>query len=59
MSELAEEFADLDDPRAANARRHSLHDILIIALCTGMRRSDLHRHGTLWPRQTGVSAIIS
>ena len=34
MTELADVFAELDDPRAANARRHSLHDILFIALCT-------------------------
>ena len=34
MTELADVFADLDDPRAVNARRHSLHDILVIALCT-------------------------
>ena len=34
MTELAEVFAGLDDPRAVNARRHSLHDILVIALCT-------------------------
>ena len=33
MNELADVFADLEDPRAANARRHSLHDILVIALC--------------------------
>ena len=34
MTELADVFADLEDPRASNARRHSLHDILVIALCT-------------------------
>ena len=34
MTELADVFAELDDPRAVNARRHSLHDILFIALCT-------------------------
>ena len=34
MIELADVFADLDDPQAVNARRHSLHDILFIALCT-------------------------
>ena len=34
MSELADVFAELEDPRAANARRHSVHDILVIALCT-------------------------
>ena len=34
MTELASVFADLEDPRAVNARRHSLHDILVIALCT-------------------------
>ena len=33
MSELADVFAGLEDPRAVNARRHSLHDILVIALC--------------------------
>ena len=33
MAELADIFAELDDPRAVNARRHSLHDILFIALC--------------------------
>ena len=34
MSELADVFDELEDPRAVNARRHSLHDILFIALCT-------------------------
>ena len=34
MSELADVFGDLEDPRAINARLHSLHDILVIALCT-------------------------
>ena len=34
MNELAGVFAELEDPRAVNARRHSLHDILVIALCT-------------------------
>ncbi len=34
MPELADVFADLEDPRAVNARLHSLHDILVIALCT-------------------------
>ena len=34
MNELAGVFAGLDGPRAVNARRHSLHDILVIALCT-------------------------
>ena len=34
MNELADVFADLEDPRAVNARRHSLHHILVIVLCT-------------------------
>ena len=35
MSELWEEvFEGLEDPRAPNARRHDLHDILVIAFCT-------------------------
>ena len=37
MNDLADVFAELDDPRAVNARRHSLHDILVIALCTVIR----------------------
>jgi len=32
MTELADVFAELDDPRAVNARRRSLHDIRFIAL---------------------------
>ena len=32
MTELADVFGDLADPRAVNARRHSRHDILVIAL---------------------------
>lgn len=34
MNDLTDVFADLEDPRAVNARRHSRHDILVIALCT-------------------------
>ena len=35
MSELWEGvFEGLEDPRASNARRHDLHDILVIAFCT-------------------------
>ena len=33
MSELADAFGDLEDPRAVNTRRHSLDDILVVALC--------------------------
>ena len=29
-----EEMESLEDPRHGNAERHSLHDILVIALCT-------------------------
>ena len=34
MTGLADVFAELDDSRAVNARHHSRHDILFIALCT-------------------------
>ncbi len=34
MPELADVFTDLEDPQASNARRHSRHDILVIALGT-------------------------
>ena len=33
MTELADMFADLEDPRAVNARHQYLHDIRVIALC--------------------------
>ena len=34
MDEFSEVFEDLEDPRRGNAKRHLLHEILIIALCT-------------------------
>ena len=34
MGTLVEELEPLEDPRHGNAGRHSLHDILVIALCT-------------------------
>ena len=49
MTELADVFAELDDPGAINARLHSLHDILVIALCTvlsgGQTGTDMERYG--------------
>ena len=49
MTELADVFAELDDPRAVNARRHSLHEILVIALCTvvsgGQTCTDMELYG--------------
>lgn len=49
MKELADVFADLEDPRAVNARLHSLHDILAIALCTvvsgGQTGADMELYG--------------
>ena len=49
MNELADVFADLEDPRAVNARLHSLHDILVIALCTvvsgGQTCTDMELYG--------------
>lgn len=34
MEEFRSVFADLEDPRTGNARRHDLHEIVLIALCT-------------------------
>ena len=34
MGMLVEDLEPLEDPRHGNAERHSLHDILVIALCT-------------------------
>ena len=49
MPELADVFADLEDPRAVNARLHSLHDILVIALgtmvCGGQTCADMELFG--------------
>ena len=68
MSELADVFGDLADPRAGNARLHSLHDIQVIALgaivcggqtpCRGAGQA-LHRHGAFRPFQTGAPGILS
>ena len=33
MENLDEVFEELEDPRTGNAKRHLLHEILIIALC--------------------------
>ena len=49
MTESADLFSALDDPRASNARRHSLHDILVIAFCTmlcgGQTSADMELFG--------------
>lgn len=34
MDGIAELFGDLDDPRTGNAKLHSLHEIVMIALCS-------------------------
>lgn len=34
MEDFAELFADLEDPRTGNAKRHVLHEMVLIALCT-------------------------
>ena len=34
MDEIAEVFQDPDDPRTGKAKRHSLHEIVVIGLCT-------------------------
>ena len=49
MTESADLFSALEDPRASNARRHSLHDILVIAfcamLCGGQTCTDMELFG--------------
>lgn len=58
MTEIADLFADLEDPRAVNARRHSLRDILVIALCTVICGSqtctdmELFGHSSAIPRRS-------
>ena len=40
---LVEDVEPLEDPRNGNAGRHSLHDIVVIALCTMLcGGEDLH-----------------
>jgi hypothetical protein len=34
VEEFRSIFAALEDPRTGNARRHDLHEIVLIALCT-------------------------
>ncbi len=49
MTESADLFSALEDLRASNARRHSLHDILVIAfcamLCGGQTCTDMELFG--------------
>ena len=49
MTESADLFSALEDPRASNARRHSLHDILAIAfgamLCGGQTGAGMELFG--------------
>ena len=49
MTEFADLFSALEDPRASNARRHSRHDILAIAfcamLCGGQTCTDMELFG--------------
>ena len=49
MTEFANLLSALEDPRASNARRHSLHDILAIAfgtmLCGGQTGADMELFG--------------
>src|SRR5512134_601263 len=33
MDDFAELFEDLEDPRTGNAKRHALHEMVLIALC--------------------------
>ena len=39
-------FEGLEDPRAPNARLHSLHDILVIAFCTMLSGGETPCRGT-------------
>ena len=45
MTQFASLFSALEDPRASNARRYSLHDILVIAfgamLCGGQTGANM------------------
>jgi hypothetical protein len=34
MDDFEEIFEDLEDPRTGNAKRHELHEILVIGFCT-------------------------
>ena len=49
MGMVVDDLDPLEDPRSGNAGRHSLHDILVIALCTilcgGETRTDLALFG--------------
>ena len=52
MGKLVEELEPLEDPRHGNAERHSLHDILVIALCTILCGG---KPAPTWPSLAGPS----
>ena len=47
MGRLVEDLEPLEDPRHGNAERHSLHDILVIALSTNKSRQEVAAVGGL------------
>ena len=48
MGNIVEAFGPLEDPRGGNGERHSLHDILVIALCTVLCGGDSRRDMALF-----------
>ena len=61
MEEFAAVFADLEDPRTGNAKRHALLEILLIGLCTvlcgGETCTDMVRFGRA--KQTFLEEVLT
>ena len=59
MDEIDELFGELEDPRTGNAKLHSLHEILLIALCTVLCGGEgCSEHGLVRAFQAGFSRPV-
>ena len=60
MGELGNVFEGLEDPRRINGQHHSLHDILVIVLCTLMCGGETCTDMALFGQaKRGVSGVFS
>lgn len=61
MEEVEDIFDELEDPRTGNAKRHPLHEIALIALCTvlcgGETCADMAPFGRLFDRASAASPL--
>lgn len=54
MDDFAELFEDLEDPRTGNAKRHALHEMVLIALCAVLSGGEMCADmAAVWPAEAG------